>query len=152
MSPDAVQPEPSTRPDAETLELLSKHVDRYQAIVSRLGENSGRVKTWCVTVVGALVAVALNNEKPEVLLVGVAAVPSFLALDAYYLSLERHFRVASSNLVRGAGANTPWRDLLEIESPPTGVWLRIGSGVTSPALWPFYAPLGILLIVGWVLA
>ncbi|MFN2488828.1 MAG: hypothetical protein ABR529_03630 [Actinomycetota bacterium] len=146
-------PESNDRPDEGTLELLAKQVDRYQAIISRLGENSVRVKTWCVTAVGALVAVALNNERPEVLLVGLALLPSFLALDAYYLSLERHFRTASSTLVGGAGTNTVWRDLLEVEGPPRdGRWRRVMSSGTSQAVWPFYAPLGVLLMVGWALA
>jgi len=136
-----VPPESNDRPDEGTLELLAKQVDRYQAIIARLGENSVRVKTWCVTAVGALVAVALNNERPAVLLVGLALLPSFLALDAYYLSLERHFRDASSGLVGRTGTNTVWRDLLEVDGPPTDWrWRRLTSSARSQAVWPFYAP------------
>src|SRR4051794_8305121 len=82
-------------PDARSLDVLSGQLDRYQAVISRLANNQVQVKTWCVTALAALAALAVNNKEQGPLAIGLVVLCTFFFLDAYYLALERHFREES---------------------------------------------------------
>lgn len=140
---------------AELRELLGRQVDRYQAIVTRLGNNSLQVKTWCVTALAAVVAIAANGDLPELLLVGLVVLTTFCfcLLDAYYLSLERHFRDESARLVERAPilSGDDWQALYQIEGPSgSRSWGRILGCARSLAISPFYVGVGLLLLVGFL--
>lgn len=143
-------------PDRELLDLLERQLARHQAVISRLANNSVQVKTWCVTALAALVALATNNREPELVLVGVMLLAAFFVLDSYYLVLERHFRRESARLVDDVAADSldDWRALLRVEGPGLSgaQWRPIASCWKSLAVSPFYVGLGALLLVGLVLA
>lgn len=149
-------PELAALPSAEGRELLGKQVDRYQAVITRLAHSSGQVKTWCVTAEAAVIAVAANSDLPELLLVGLVTLVTFCLLDAYYLSLERHFRAASDGLIErmARGETTvPWMDLFRIEGPGgTRDWARVIACASSLAISPFYISVAVLLVVGFAVS
>lgn len=139
-------PDQGARPDAETLELLSHQVGRYQALISRLAGNSVQVKTWSVTLAAAVAALAVNNAKPALLLVAVVVLSAFGTLDAYYLSLERHFRAAAARAPQSV--EDDWRGLFHIEAPPArGRTMRWLQAISSGSILGFYGP---LLVIGVV--
>lgn len=145
-------PEQEDRPDPETLDLLSKQVDRYQAVISRLAGNSLQAKTWSVTLAAALAAVAVNNDQPGILFVAAVALLAFGGLDAYYLSLERHFRDASKGSVARGGSSGDWRSLFVVEAPSEErQGARMREALASSATYAFYGPLALLLLVGGIL-
>jgi len=126
-------------------------VDRYQSVITRLANNGVQVKTWCVTALAALVALAADAGRPELLIVALAVVLTFCMLDAYYLSLERHFRQVSQQLVErvGRGEATGWTVFFKVEGPGAERdWSRIVACAKSLAISPFYVGVGALLIVG----
>lgn len=107
-------------PDAPAqIELLGKHLDRYQAIISRLAGNSVQVKTWCFTVAAALSAIAVDQREPAVFVIGAALVCAFFYLDSYYLALEKHFRDASTRLATrfANGEPVPLTELVVVAPP-----------------------------------
>lgn len=69
-----------------------EHLKMIQAIIARLAGNSAQCKTWCITIVAALVAFAgaMKNER----LVALAIIPLaiFGVLDAAYLANEKAYR------------------------------------------------------------
>jgi len=147
-----VPPEEIERPDPETLELLSKQVDRYQAVVSRLAGNSLQVKTWSVTLAGALAAVAVNEDQPGIFIVAGVVLVAFGGLDAYYLSLERHFREASTRSVERARHASDWSSFFELEAPPDEDKIKLlRQSIGSPAIRAFYGLLAALLLVAGAL-
>ena len=90
----------SDLPDARITDLVDKQVNRYQAVAARLANNCVQVKTWCVTAVGAIAALGVNNDKPALFGVGLAIVVIFMALDVQYLWLSgasARARISSSN-------------------------------------------------------
>lgn len=138
-------------PPAEIRELLGKQVDRYQAIVTRLANNGLQVKTWCVTALAAVVAIAANGDLPELLLVALVVLATFCLLDAYYLSLERHFREESARLVNRASTLSAedWTALFQVEGPGgSRRWGRVLACASSLAISPFYVGVGLVLLVG----
>ena len=88
--------------DAIVLELLGKQVDRYHSTAARLASYCVQVKTWCVTAIGAIAALAVNNNRPSLFGIGMAVLALFMLLDVQYLSLERRFRDAAHTLAMKA--------------------------------------------------
>lgn len=76
------------------------HLTTLQGVISRLAANSANCKGWCITLVSAIFVVVADKQRPELL--SAAAIPLLLFwyLDAYYLTLERHFRVGYSAFVQ----------------------------------------------------
>ena len=103
------------------LELLNKQLDRYQNVIGRLANNQVQVKTWCVTALAALAALAINNEQRGPLVIALVVVVAFF-LDAYYLSLERHFRRESRRVAEEvlASGGSQRADLFRLEGPGRG--------------------------------
>jgi hypothetical protein len=131
-----------------------KHLDILQGIISRMAANSASCKNYCITLVAALLALALGQDEqiPEILYIAFMPVVLFCFLDAYYLSLERYFKIEYNKTV------TKWqeeslerKDLFIVESSSKGFWrfLETFSAMTSYSILPFYGSLlaVILLIV-----
>lgn len=147
-----MRPDELSRLDDRTVDLLSRQLDRYQSIISRLAGNGVQVRTWSVTTTGALAALAIERNRGELLAVGLAVLLVFWALSAYYLALERDFRRAEVNLAEEVLAAGAVRGLLVIEQDTDRrLGNRVWSGAWSPALWPFYVSLAMLLGLGLVL-
>ena len=147
---------PLELPERDLLDQLERQLARHQAIIARLATSSTQVKTWCVTALGALVALAVNRDEPQLLGVGVALVIGFYVLDCYYVVVERHFRDDSAHLVDdlAAGRIEDWTRLAKVEGPKLGAkqWRAIAECGKSLAVSPFYAVLALLLVVGLVLS
>ena len=76
--------------------INTTHLGFIQSLVDRMGQNSFHAKEWCVTVITALVAFYLTQDKVTirpvaVIMAGVVTI-LFAFVDAYYLHLERGYR------------------------------------------------------------
>lgn len=71
-----------------------------QGIIQRMAENSRSCKTWCITIVSAVLVLVLRVDKPDYILVALAPTVLFLFLDTYYLALERGFRKSYKAFVK----------------------------------------------------
>ncbi len=141
-------------PEPQTLDLLDKQVGRYQLVIGRLSGYGVQVKTWCVTVAAAAAALAANNDTPELFVVGIVATVGFSLLDAFALSVERHFREVSDALVDKvvAGQQPEWSSFFKLE-PPRGTrhdWRLLLKAGKSVTIAPFYGLVAGLLAVGLV--
>src|SRR3954452_24830544 len=112
--------------DDQTRDLLNKQLDRYGAITGRLSGHGAQTKTWCLTAIAALAALAVNNDQRAVLLVGIPLLITFLALDVFFLAVEQNFRDQAANLSRRAADDTlTWADLTEVRPVDTPLsWKR----------------------------
>lgn len=84
---------------------LQTYFATLQGTINRLSGNSAAIKNWCVTVVTAIVGLAVNGNHRA--LWGVVLIPliAFLILDAYYLAMEREFRDIYRRAVEDAGTD-----------------------------------------------
>lgn len=69
-----------------------KHLDMLQAIVTRMAQNSFLIKGWSITLVGALLGLAVKDGPAAMVWVAMLTVLAFWLLDGYYLQQERIFR------------------------------------------------------------
>jgi uncharacterized membrane protein len=71
---------------------VTKHVDVLQAIITRLANNSASCKTWCLTLVGAVLSLAGATKMPVIGLFVIVPIVIFRYLDIKYLAAEKSFR------------------------------------------------------------
>ena len=68
------------------------HINLLQGIITRLANNSASCKTWCLTLVGALLSLAGAVHVPEIVTFALIAVVIFGLLDTIYLAEETAYR------------------------------------------------------------
>lgn len=115
-----------------------------------MAANSGACKTWCVTLVSAILVVVADKNRPS--LVWVAIVPTllFAGLDVYYLALEKGFRSAYEEFVRKlhTGALTP--DDLYFVRPRGNTDGHQKAALKSFSIWGFYLSLIALALLAYL--
>jgi hypothetical protein len=143
---------PSDLPDERVTDLLDKQVNRYEAIVARLANNGVRVKTWCVTAVGAVSALAVNNNRTGLFAVALAILAVFMALDVQYLWLERRFRAGAHELIQRVASDEvrSVREFFTNRPPPRSRRENVIEVIKSFTIWPFYLAIAALLLLGLV--
>lgn len=68
-----------------------EHLKMLQAVITRMAGNSFQVKTWCITLTSALLALSSKDAR-HMVFVAYLPVLIFWWLDAYFLHQERLFR------------------------------------------------------------
>jgi len=82
-----------------------KHLEFVQATISRFNSNSFLIKSWAITLVSALFALAAKDANQLYVFIVYISVPCFWFLDAYYLSLERQYRCLYTTVSQTAPEN-----------------------------------------------
>ncbi|MFG1777884.1 hypothetical protein ACGFIG_15810 [Micromonospora sp. NPDC049048] len=108
------------------------HLQMVQSVISRLSAHSMTIKGWCVTVTaGLLAAGSATPASAFAPLVAFYVVLAFAVLDAYYLSLERAYRLLYGQVV--ANQTSEWS--LDVPRPATR---SVASALLSPAIAILY--------------
>lgn len=127
---------------------VQTHLQMYQAIIARMASNSGSVKTWCVTLVAALLVLISDAKLEASIYIVFVPIILFFALDVYYLVMEKRFRAAYNEFVKRLHQKDEAvsNDLFKIK-PDKEVSQLILKSITSIAIWPFYGLVSLLVIV-----
>ena len=129
---------------------VQTHLNILQGVINRMANNSVSCKTWCVTLVSAVLVLSIDKLKPEALVVGILPVLMFLFLDAYYLTLERDFWRLYNSFVEKLRKNEATSADIYLVRPRSGIAYRIGKIVGSIFSWsifPFYGGTVVILLV-----
>ena len=73
-------------------ESVREHLNIAQGIILRMANNSANCRTWCITLVAAIMILVARTDNPFYTLIAFVPTVLFLFLDMYYLALERYFR------------------------------------------------------------
>lgn len=121
------------------------HLTTLQGIINRMAGNSSACKTWCVTLVSAIVVLVVDRNKPSLAFVTLTPSLVLMVLDAYYLALEREFRAQYSSVVKAlhGGPAVPG-GFLSIAAPDVG-FTKLLSALFSWSVLPLYA---VLIAIG----
>lgn len=120
-------------------DLCTKDLEFIQDIISRLSENSFKVKGWSTTLI---VVVLLFRTRDLHLLVAFVPLFGFWILDAYYLKLERRYR----SMYEDARTGNQDRDQFEMDSSAYSVE-SIPRLMFSKSLALFHGTIFILLLI-----
>jgi hypothetical protein len=135
------------------LEVESPAVHNYlttlQGVISRMASNCANCKTWCVSIVSAILVLIADKGKPDYAFIALIPVTLFCFLDAYYLAQEKAFRDIYNNFVYNLVNNNATISNLFLLRPIQGFRINqsIGEAVTSFAIYPFYGILAGTLII-----
>ena len=69
-----------------------KHLEMIQQVITRMANNSFLIKGWSLTLLAALLALALRDKIYQMLWISIIPVTMFWILDSYFLRQERLFR------------------------------------------------------------
>lgn len=132
---------------------VTAHIAMLQSIIARLAGASASSKTWCLTMVGALLSFAAGMESPRLAAFAIVPIVIFAFLDASYLAQERAYRALFGTVVAKIRDGRYSRsDAFEARAP-------LGRGALLAALaswsvWPVYLSLFAVYIVamcsGWI--
>jgi hypothetical protein len=114
-----------------------EHIKLLQGIVNRLANNSASCKTWCLTLVAALLSLAGTSRNPALVPISLVPVVMFGFIDTMYLAQERAYRDLYKRMVgkmqNGSYAVT---DAFEATAPINfGGFCR---AFLSWSIWPIY--------------
>ena len=74
------------------MEKKLKHLEMLQAVISRMANNSFRLKGWNVVLVSAIFVLASSESKSQIVCLAYLPTAVFWLLDGYFLRQERLFR------------------------------------------------------------
>lgn len=138
-------------PDVDS-PAVQQHLTLLQGLIVRMAENSRSCKLWCVTLVAAVLVLAARTDQPNYILLALLPAGLFILLDAYYLALERAFRVSYNKFVdKLHHGELQSADLYKLA--PTGSIPKhfCWAFCKSFSILPFYLTLGIMAVVAWAL-
>src|SRR3984893_2482675 len=78
---------------------VTTHISLLQGIISRLANNSASCKTWCLTLVGALVSLAGATHVRGIITFALVPVVIFGFMDTMYLAQEKAYRDLYNSVV-----------------------------------------------------
>jgi hypothetical protein len=123
------------------------HINLLQGIINRLANNSASCKTWCLTLVAALLSLAGSTHIAGIVTVALVPVVVFGFMDTMYLAQERAYRDLYARTV-GAIRDRSYKlsNVFDAGAPLT--FPRFCYALASWSIFPVY----LSLIVAYVVA
>ena len=131
----------------ESSPSVQAHLGILQSVIQRMATNSSNAKTACITLVSAILVIVADKGKPDY--AWIALIPNllFMALDTYYLALEKGFRLTYNNFVSKLhGGEATYADLYFV-SPSGSQSKHQRESLKSFSVWGFYSTLLLLIII-----
>ncbi len=117
------------------------HINLLQGIINRLANNSASCKTWCLSILAALLSLAGATHNPTLVTIALVPVTVFGFIDTMYLANETAYRDLYKRIV-GAIRDGEYRLANTFEA---GAWNGVGHflycfirAAASWAIWPVY--------------
>lgn len=128
---------------------VQSYLNILQGIISRMASNSANCKTWCISLVSAILVVIADKNKPNYAWIALIPIILFFLLDSYYLAQERSFRVIYNNFIKQLHSGNATLDDLFVLAPMRGfnVVQALFESSLSFAVYPFYLTLILTLII-----
>lgn len=144
MSEDALHIDPEAA-------SIQTHLGIIQNVIQRMSSNSTNCKAWCVTLVAAVLVIVADKGKPDYAWIALLPTVVFMALDTYYLALEKGFRNSYNQFVsKLRGGSLTEKDLYSVM--PVGNMSKLQvEAFKSFSVWGFYISLGVLIgVTKWI--
>lgn len=126
------------------MEKKLKHLDFLQLVITRMNINSFLLKGWTVTLISALFAFAAKDSDIKYVLITYISTPLFWALDGYYLSLERQYRMLYDEVRKKNEEEIDFDLNASIYNKGKNEWL---SCIFSKSLNLFYGTLVLITVI-----
>jgi hypothetical protein len=114
---------------------VTTHINLLQAIINRLANNSSACKTWCLTLVGALLSLAGATRTPAIVTFALVPVVIFGFVDMMYLAQEKAYRDLYDTVVKAIRDGSYSRAQAFNASAKRTLY-HVGWALASWAIWP----------------
>lgn len=131
----------------ENSQAVQVHLEIIQSIIQRMAANSASCKTWCITLVSAILVVVADKGNPQYAFISFIPIILFFVLDTYYLSLEKMFRESYNDFIEKFHSGQITVADLFIVTPAGNLLKTFLSSLSSFSIWPFYLMLLLMVIV-----
>lgn len=128
----------------ENSQAVQSHLTIMQSVIQRMAANSTSAKTWCITLVSAILVIVADKQKPQYIWLSLVPAILFFGLDAYYLALERGFRYSYNAFIQKLHSSSLDVDDLFVVEPKGSLSTHFKIALRSLSIWPFY---GMILLV-----
>ena len=129
------------------MDVKIKQLEMLQAVINRMASNSFVFKGWSVTIIAGLSAFATSDSNKKLLMVAFLATLLLWAVDAYYLSLERQYRLLYEKRAKQKPKEISLSMKLS-EYSKLKSWLK---ALFAPVLLGFYGAASVLIVVTVIL-
>lgn len=123
------------------------HLGILQNVIQRMGANSSSCKAWCITIVSAILVIVADKSRPDFAYIAMIPTILFLALDTYYLALEKAFRASYNDFIKRLHSGTAQIEDLYAVVPKGSQSAHRIEALKSFSIWGFYASLAILILL-----
>lgn len=146
MSNPGSQSQPSQiTPDSSSVQ---SYLNILQGIITRMATNSANCKTWCISLVSAILVVIADKNKPNYALIALVPIVLFCLLDSYYLALERSFRKIYEKFIENLHKQNVQTNEIFVLKLPTEINSNlVWQSIKSFSVWPFYLVLLVTVII-----
>ena len=114
-----------------------------------MATNSASCKGWSIAITSAILVLVADKSKPDYALIALIPILLFLALDTYYLALEKRFRNSYNSFIdklhRGEIETSDLYAVMPTGSATSSFW----ASLLSFSIWPFYATLLVMVLLAW---
>lgn len=128
-------------------QAVQSHLTILQNVIQRMASNSNSSKTWCITLVSAILVVVADKSKPDYALIAYIPTLLFFFLDSYYLALEKGFRDSYNEFILKIHKRKLKEDDLFVVHPKGGIYWHFISSIISFSVWPFYIVIGFMIFL-----
>ncbi len=119
---------------------VTTHINLLQGIINRLANNSSACKTWCLTLVGALLSLAGATHTPAIVTFALVPVVIFGFVDMMYLAQEKAYRDLYGTVVKAVREGSYSR-AQAFDASAKRTLNHVGWALASWAVWPIYGGL-----------
>lgn len=128
---------------------VQSYLNILQGIITRLATNSASCKTWCISLISAILVVIADKNKPNYAWITLLPIILFFFLDSYYLAQERSFRAIYNNFIQALQSGKATTENLFVLVPLRGfnVVQSLFEASRSFAIYPFYLTLVVTVII-----
>jgi hypothetical protein len=130
---------------------IQSHLTILQAVILRMAANSASSKAWCITLVSAILVIVADKGRPEYAWLTLVPTVLFLALDAYYLGLERGFRNAYNAFIKKMHEQALRPEDMFVVVPEGNAISLFFAALGSFSIWPFYGMLAGMIYAAKIL-
>ena len=131
----------------ESSPSVQAHLGILQGVIQRMAANSSQCKAWCITIVSAILVIVADKSKPDYAWIALFPTILFLALDSYYLALEKGFRESYNLFVSKIHENNLSPNDLYSVRPSGDMNKHQINSLKSFSVWGFYGGVALLLVV-----
>ena len=126
---------------------VQAHITIMQSVIQRMASNSSAAKTWCITLVSAILVVIADKSKPEFAWIAILPTFLFMCLDTYYLAFEKGFRASYNGFIAKLHDGTLTTSDLYSVTLEGEQSKHQRDALKSFSIWGFYLVLFVLIVL-----